>query len=92
VLNGMGGADVLVGNLGNDTFVFSAGQANGDTVFDFAGNGDSLQFSGYGVGATFTNIDASHWQVNYNLGMGLQHDIITFSNAASIDASDFGFI
>ena len=29
----------LTGNAGNDTFVFSFGQANGDTVVDFAGNG-----------------------------------------------------
>jgi Ca2+-binding RTX toxin-like protein len=95
-LNGRGGADVLIGNAGNDTFVFNATEANGDTVFDFAGNGagtgDSLQFVGYGVGATFTNIDTTHWQVNYDLGMGVQHDVITFSNAAAIDATDFSFI
>ena len=90
-LDGQGGADMLTGNAGNDTFVFHAGQANGDTVVDFAGNGaaagDSLQFVGYGPGATFTNIDATHWQVNYNAGAS--HDIITFTNAASIDATDF---
>ena len=33
-------------------------------------------FVGYGAGATFTNIDATHWQVNYN--GGASHDIITF--------------
>jgi trimeric autotransporter adhesin len=95
-LDGAGGADLLVGNAGNDTFVFHQGQGNGDTVFDFAGNaaalGDSLQFVGYGAGATFTNINATQWQVNYDLGMGLQHEIITFSNAASIDATDFSFL
>ena len=36
-LNGQGGADMLTGNAGNDTFVFNVGQANGDTVVDFAG-------------------------------------------------------
>jgi trimeric autotransporter adhesin len=96
VLNGAGGADALTGNAGNDTFRFQQGQANGDTVVDFAGNGaalgDSLVFVGYGVMPSFTNIDATHWQVNYDLGMGLQHDIITFSNAATIDATDFTFI
>ena len=93
-LDGGAGADVLTGNAGNDTFVFNAGQANGDTVVDFAGNGaaagDSLQFVGYGAGATFTNIDATHWQVNYN--GGASHDIITFINAASIAASDYLFV
>ena len=41
----------------NDTFLFTAGQANGDIVGDFTGNGalsgDQLIFSGYGAGATF---------------------------------------
>ena len=82
------------GNAGNDTFVFNIGQGNGDTVVDFAGNGaaagDSLQFVGYGAGATFTNIDATHWQVNYN--GGASHEIITFMNGASIDPTDFVFM
>jgi Ca2+-binding RTX toxin-like protein len=95
LLNGGGGGDFLTGGGGNDFFVFNAGEGNGDIVADFAGNGagtgDFLLFVGYGVGATFTNIDATHWQVNYNPGMGLQHDIITFSNGASIDPSDFTF-
>jgi hypothetical protein len=68
--------------------------ARGDTVVDFAGNGgaagDALQFVGYGAGATFTNIDATHWQVNYNGGTA--HDVITFMNGAAIDASDFMFV
>ena len=94
MLDGQGNADMLTGNAGNDTFVFIIGQGNGDTVVDFAGNGtaagDSLRFVGYGVGATFTNIDAAHWQVNYN--SGASHEIITFMNAASIHASDFVFL
>ena len=44
-------------------------------------------FVGYGPGASFTNIDATHWQINYN--GGASHDIITFSNAAAIDVTDF---
>jgi Ca2+-binding RTX toxin-like protein len=93
MLDGQGGGDVLTGNAGNDAFVFNAGQANGDTVVDFAGNGaaagDSLRFVGYGAGASFTNIDATHWQVNFN--GGASHDVITFLNGATIDASDFLF-
>jgi endoglucanase len=92
-LDGAGGADVLMGNAGNDTFVFHVGQAAGDTVADFAGNGagpgDSLLFVGYGPGATFTNIDPTHWQVNYNGGS--LHEIVTFMNGASIDSSDVLF-
>jgi Ca2+-binding RTX toxin-like protein len=93
-LNGGAGADLLTGNGGNDLFVFNVGQADGDTIVDFAGNGaasgDSLHFAGYGPGATFTNIDSARWQINYN--GGLSHDIITFSNAASIDATDYLFV
>jgi hypothetical protein len=57
-INGGAGADVLTGGLGNDTFVFVAGQGNGDRIADFTGlggTGDSLEFGGYGVGATFTD-------------------------------------
>ena len=93
MLNGGAGIDTLMGGTGNDIFVFNMGQASGDMVVDFAGNdaatGDLLQFVGYGLGATFTNIDAIHWQVNYNGGS--VHEIITFSNAAAIDTSDILF-
>ena len=93
-LDGGGGTDTLTGGSGNDAFVFRPGEANSDTVADFAGNGaaagDSLLFVGYGPGATFTNIDATHWQVNYNAGAS--HDQITFSNGAAIDPTDFSFV
>jgi Ca2+-binding RTX toxin-like protein len=94
VLDGQGNADTLTGNAGNDTFVFNVGQGNGDTVVDFAGNGaalgDSLRLVGYGAGATFTQNDATHWQVNYN--SGASHEVITFMNGAPIDASDVVFV
>jgi Ca2+-binding RTX toxin-like protein len=87
------GADTLTGGSGNDVFFFNVGLAAGDTIVDFDGNGtgagDVLQFVGYGMGATFTNIDPTHWQVNYNGGTA--HDIITFSNAPTIDPSDVLF-
>ena len=70
--------------------MFRRGQAAGDTVIDFAGNGaaagDTLQFIGYGPGASFTQIDATHWQINS--GDGLTHETITFQNGAAVHASD----
>jgi Ca2+-binding RTX toxin-like protein len=93
-LNGGGGADIMQGFSGNDTFVFHPGEASGDTVIDFAGNGaaagDVLEFVGYGPGAIFTQTDAAHGQVNYGTGLA-QHDIITFANHAAIAASDVLF-
>jgi Ca2+-binding RTX toxin-like protein len=63
VLDGGGGADNLSGLGGDDTFAFVAGQAQGDTVWDFAGNGsgvgDLLKFTGYGTlaaGATVNDL------------------------------------
>jgi Ca2+-binding RTX toxin-like protein len=97
-LDGGGGADVLVGNAGNDTFQFHAGEADGDTVFDFAGNGgvagDLLLFLGFGApsgGATSTQIGATNqWQIHS--GLDAHNEIITFSNGASVDPSDYTFI
>src|SRR5215207_101233 len=87
------GASVLEGRGGNDTFLFRRGEANGDTVVDFAGNGafhgDMLQFVGYCPGATFVQIDATHWQVNS--GDGLVHETIAFQNGAPVHMSDVLF-
>ena len=93
MLNGGAGHDTLIGGAGNDTFVFVAGQADGDIVVDFDGGvfvaGDTLKFSGYGAGASFTRNDATHWQIDFN--GGASHEVITFLNGASIDASDVVF-
>jgi Ca2+-binding RTX toxin-like protein len=93
-LDGGADADVLTGGAGNDTFVFQVGQAGGDIVVDFNGNGsaagDSLQFVGYGSDAALTRNDATHWQITY--GGGSSQEVITFMNGASIDTSDVLFV
>jgi serralysin len=95
LLDGGAGADMLTGGSENDVFVFVAGQGNGDTVTDFAGNGasagDTLRFSGYGtVGASFVQLDSTHWQINS--ADGTIHDTITLANGAGVDASDWMFV
>ncbi len=96
-LNGGADADTLTGGDGDDTFAFQAGEANGDAVVDFHGNGaapgDTLTFSGYGLagdGASFIQVDATHWQISS--ADDAVHEIITFTNGASIDPSDWTFI
>ena len=94
LLDGGGGADVLAGNAGNDAFMFQIGEADGDIIVDFAGNGasagDVLLFVGYGPGATFTQNDATQWQVNYDGGSS--HEVIVFLNGASVDTNDVVFL
>ncbi|PWR24529.1 beta strand repeat-containing protein [Zavarzinia aquatilis] len=96
-LDGGTGADTLTGGSGNDAFVFAARQSQGDRVTDFAGNGasagDTLRFTGFGTaaqGASFVQVDATHWQVN--AADGSLHEVITFTNAAAIHASDYTFV
>ena len=90
------GHDTLIGDAGNDVFVFRRGEGGGDAILDFAGNGvsagDSLQFVGYGSaaqGASFTQLSATQWVINS--ADGTVHDLLTFSNAAAIHASDYFF-
>jgi Ca2+-binding RTX toxin-like protein len=98
LLNGGAGHDTLTGGTGNDTFAFNSGQADGDTVVDFTGNGpgagDSLLFTGFGTaaqGASFTQIGATNqWQIHS--GLGGPDEIITFMNGAAIDPTDFVFM
>ena len=76
-LNGGAGADILSGGAGFDTFVFQAGQANGDVVVDFTGNGpaagDSLRFTGYGAGMA----------VKWATGSGDQYEIVPVPEPAT---------
>ncbi len=97
VLNGGGGADVLSGLGGNDTFVFQARLAHGDSVYEFAGNGagagDVLRFVGYGTvaeGATFHQLTATTWEIGS--ADGTVHDIITLVGGPTVDFSDLVFV
>jgi len=97
VLDGGAGADHLYGGAGTDTFVFRCGEADGDTVHDFAGLDagglDQLLFVGYGTaaeGAEFVQLDATHWQLTS--ADGLIHETIVCSNAAALQSQDYLFV
>jgi len=92
VLNGGAGSDSLSGLGGNDTFVFAAGQAHGDTVYEFNGNGaaagDVLRFEGYGTiaqGATFRQLSATQWQATS--ADGTMQETITFAGGYTFDTT-----
>ena len=95
-LDGGAGADTLTGGAGNDTFRFAAGQANGVSIIDFAGNGslagDRFLFVGYGTaaqGAKFIQQTAADWQViSFD---NLIVDTITLVNGAGVHPSDYLF-
>ncbi|RYY25477.1 MAG: tandem-95 repeat protein [Sphingomonadales bacterium] len=79
---------------GDDVFVFHLGTATGDHVLDFSGvaseGADKLEFVGFGEDAIFTQVDDTHWRIDYNAGA--QHEVITFDNATPINVQDFTFV
>ena len=98
VLDGGDGADQLSGLGGNDTFVFHAGQAHGDVVYEFNGNGaaagDVLRFEGYGTlaqGATFRQLSATEWQITSADG-SLQETITLVAGAVFDTTTDVVFV
>ena len=89
------GANNLVGEDGNDMFVFFAGSANGSALADFdRSEGDFLVLSGFGTetqGATISQIGSTdQWQLHS--GLDAHEETITFSNHAALHAGDFAFV
>jgi Ca2+-binding RTX toxin-like protein len=96
-LDGGLGADLLTGGAGNDVFRFFRGQAEGDVLTDFTGNGaaagDRLEFRGYGTaaqGASFTQIDATSWLIVS--ADGLAEEVITFAGGTILHSSDWSLL
>jgi Ca2+-binding RTX toxin-like protein len=88
-LNGGAQPDWLYGDGGNDTFVFRRGEAHGDVLGDFNGNGaaagDQIRLVGY-VGASLTQLDSTHLEIFASGGV---HEIITLGVAATLHSSDW---
>jgi Ca2+-binding RTX toxin-like protein len=92
-LNGGAGVDTLTGGTGDDVLAFQQGQAQGDTVQDFAGanapGGDLLRFTGFGAGATLTYTGANNaWLISY----GAQSETITLVGVTALNSSDYLFV
>ncbi len=90
LIDGGAGADTLTGGAGNDTFTLKAGQANGDVIGDFTGNGsaagDSIKFDGFSAAATLTNTAGNQWQIVDG------SSIETFTINGALNAADYSFI
>lgn len=84
------GADKMTGAGGNDTFVFRKGEAAGDLITDFRGNGanagDILRFEGFGADAKLTH-NGDHWAVSHAGGS----EVLTISGVQALASGDFGF-
>ncbi|HTO60355.1 MAG TPA: CAP domain-containing protein, partial [Bradyrhizobium sp.] len=89
-IDGGAGADTLTGGGGNDTFILQAGQADGDVIADFAGNGsaagDSIKLDGFSAAATLISLSGNTWQI---LDGGKTE---TFTINGALDASDYSFV
>lgn len=91
LLDGGAGADVLTGGSSNDTFVFAKGEADGDSVTDYNGNGaaagDSIRLTGWGAGTTMVKGSGSFWVITD----GIDHSVATVTIAANVHATDIIF-
>ena len=95
VLDGKGGADTLTGDEGNDRFLFTRGQADDDTVTDFAGagvaGGDKLVFSGYGNGTISRVGSTDYFVIKADAAHGGGSESIRLSGVTKLGAGDYEF-
>ncbi len=89
-LNGGAGADIMAGGSGGDLFFFRAGEADGDTVLDYAPGEDSLEIAGFGAGSSAMQINATDWEITS--GIDGHTEIIHFTNRPALEITDFLFV
>jgi Ca2+-binding RTX toxin-like protein len=85
-LDGGAGVDRLTGGSGFDRFVFRKGEANGDVITDFSGNGssvgDDILLIGWGAGSTFARIGSTN-QFAITDGVDGSVEILTITGTVS---------
>lgn len=90
-LDGGAGFDRLRGGEGSDTFVFVHGEAQGDIIIDFvgdgAGAGDRIALYGYGSDATLVHLSDDIWSVEAN-GFA---ETFRIQNVTSLSSGDYYF-
>lgn len=94
ILDGGAGADLLTGGAGGDTFIFRKGEANGDHVFDFKGQGsggDQIQLFGYAAGTTFTRVGNGSSDL-YKIDDHGFIEYVTIEGPGHVSASDVHFM
>ncbi|WP_166430628.1 right-handed parallel beta-helix repeat-containing protein [Polymorphobacter arshaanensis] len=91
VLDGGAGADKLTGGTGNDEFLFHKGEANGDIISDFVGNGsaagDTIHLIGWAAGSTMTLVSGNVWAVTDSV----DHSVENISITGAVHVTDILF-
>ncbi len=81
----------LTGGSGFDVFIFRKGQANGDVIEDFDGNGigagDTIRLEGYAAGTTFTKLSGDTWRINDHGFI----EFVTIHADGNVHSTDWGF-
>ncbi len=82
--------DLYAGGADKDTFILMRGDANDDTIQDFA-KGDRIQLLGYSGGSTLTKVagSATDWIVTD--GVSRTAELLHLSNGYALKTGDFLF-
>lgn len=97
-LDGGAGADRLSGGTGEDIFILRRGEAAGERLLDFLGNGaaagDLIRFEGYGAGASVSMVSSTAASTTWQVGGALGADtFIVFGPQANFNpAQDAVFV
>ncbi|WP_408640614.1 GH12 family glycosyl hydrolase domain-containing protein, partial [Allosphingosinicella deserti] len=91
-LNGLGGDDVLVGGVGADIFVVTAGNGS-DAIYSFTPGFDIVRLNGYNI-SNFDQIVSHSQQIGSDLKLAFGNgESLVLRNVAlsDLDPTDFGF-